>query len=112
MVARTRGATAVQPGIEGLSLGVTFDAVVLGSFLVHAPAPGARAALLGVCRRHVKLSGVVLVQHYRDGWPASAVPGFLGEKDGIKAFVDEVAHDGQFVRITLRHEVGGGTWTR
>jgi hypothetical protein len=53
---------------------------------------------------------VVLVQHYRDGWLASAVPGFLGEKDGIKAFVDDAAHDGRFVRMTLRHESASGTW--
>jgi SAM-dependent methyltransferase len=112
MLAEIRGATTVLSDIEDLSLGVSFDAVVLGSFLVHAPAPGARAALLEICRRHVKPSGVVLVQHYRDGWPASAVPGFVGEKDGIKAFVDDVAHDGRFVRITLRHEAASGTWTQ
>lgn len=112
MLAEIRGATTVLSDIEDLSLDVSFDAVVLGSFLIHAPAPGARAALLEVCRRHVKPSGVVLVQHYRDGWPASAVPGCLGEKDGIKAFVDDVAHDGRFVRITLRHEAASGTWTQ
>ena len=40
--------------IEDLRLNTSFDAVILGSFLIHAPAPGARAALLEVCRRHVK----------------------------------------------------------
>ena len=82
-----------ESDIEELALDILFDAVVLGSFLIHAPAPGARAALLQVCRRHVKPAGVVLVQHYRDGWPASAVPGFMAEKDGIKVFVDDVVHD-------------------
>src|SRR6266498_5366362 len=110
MLAEIRGATTVLSDIEELSLGISFDAVVLGSFLIHAPAPGARAAPLQVCRRHVKSSGVVLVQHYRDGWPMGAVRGFLGERDGIKAFVDEVAHDGRFVRMTLRHESATGTW--
>jgi SAM-dependent methyltransferase len=112
MLAEIRGATTVLSDIEDLSLDVSFDAVVLGSFLIHAPAPGARAALLAVCRRHVKSSGVVLVQHYRDGWPMGAVRGFLGERDGIKAFVDEVAHDGRFVRTTLRYEAASGTWTQ
>jgi 2-polyprenyl-3-methyl-5-hydroxy-6-metoxy-1,4-benzoquinol methylase len=112
MLAEIRGATTVLSDIEDLMLGTSFDAVVLGSFLIHAPAPGARAALLEVCRRHVKPSGVVLVQHYRNGWPASAVPGFLGEKDGIKAFVDDVAHEGRLVRMTLRHEAASGTWTQ
>jgi 2-polyprenyl-3-methyl-5-hydroxy-6-metoxy-1,4-benzoquinol methylase len=112
MLAEIRGATTVLSNIEDLTLSTPFDAVVLGSFLIHAPAPGARAALLEVCRRHVKPSGVVLVQHYRDGWPASAIPGFLGEKDGIKAFVDDVAHDGRLVRMTLRHQAASGTWTQ
>jgi len=98
--------------IRGASLGILFDAVILGSFLIHAPAPGARAALLQVCRRHVKPSGAVLVQHYRDGWPASAVPGFMGEKDGIKVFVDDVVHDGRFVSMTLRHVAASGIWTQ
>ena len=98
--------------IEDLMLGTSFDAVVLGSFLIHAPAPGARATLLEVCRRHVKPSSVVLIQHYRDGWPANAAPGFIGEKDGIKAFIDDVARDGRLVRMTLRHEAASGTWTQ
>src|SRR6266511_1730178 len=103
MVAEIHGAATVLSDIEELSLGISFDAVLLGSFLIHAPVPGTRAILLEVCRRHVKPSGVVLIQRYRDGWPARAVPGYMGEKDGIKAFIDDVAHDGRFVRITLRH---------
>jgi len=112
MLAEIRGATTVLSDIEELALDILFDAVVLGSFLIHAPAPGARAALLQVCRRHVKPAGVVLVQHYRDGWPASAVPGFMAEKDGIKVFVDDVVHDGRFVSMTLRHVAASGTWTQ
>jgi 2-polyprenyl-3-methyl-5-hydroxy-6-metoxy-1,4-benzoquinol methylase len=112
MLAEIRGATTVLSDIEELSLDISFDAVVLGSFLIHAPVHRTRAALLEVCRRHVKPSGVVLVQHYREGWLASAVPGLMGEKDGIKVFADEVAHDGRFVHITLRHEAARGTWTQ
>src|SRR2546425_4549212 len=112
MLTEIRGATTVLSDIEELALGISFDAVVLGSFLIHAPTPGARAALLQVCRRHVKPSGMVLVQRYRDSWPASAVPGFMGEKDGIRVFVDDVVHDGRFVSITLRHVAASGTWTQ
>ena len=112
MLTEISGATTVLSDIEDLTLGTSFDAVVVGSFLIHAPAPGARAALLEACRRHVKPAGVVLIQHYREGWPASAVPGFIGEKDGIKAFVDDVARDGRLARITLRHEAASGTWTQ
>jgi SAM-dependent methyltransferase len=112
MLAEISGATTVLSDIEDLRLGTSFDAVVLGSFLIHAPAPGARAALLEVCQRHLKPSGVALIQHYRDGWPATATPGFVGEKDGIKTFVDDVAQDGRLVRITLRQEAASGTWTQ
>jgi len=112
MLAEISGATTVLSDIEDLTLGTSFDAVVLGSFLIHAPAPGTRAALLEACRRHVKPSGVVLIQHYREGWPARVVSGYIGEKNGIKAFVDEVARDGRLVRMTLRHEAASGTWTQ
>jgi SAM-dependent methyltransferase len=112
MLAEIGGATTVLSDIEDLRLDRSFDAVVLGSFLIHAPAPGARAALLAVCRRHIKPSGVVLIQHYHDRWPASAVPGFIGEKDEIRTYVDDVSHDGRFVRIALRYEAASGTWTQ
>jgi len=112
MLAEIRGATTVLSDIEDLKLDRSFDAVVLGSFLIHAPAPGTRAALLAACRRHIKPSGVVLIQHYRDRWPASAVSGFIGEKDAIRTYVDDVSHDGRFVRVALRYETGSGTWTQ
>jgi SAM-dependent methyltransferase len=112
MLAEIGGATTVLSDIEDLKLDKSFDAVVLGSFLIHAPAPGARAALLAVCRRHVRQSGVVLIQHHSDGWPASAVPGFIGEKDAIRTYVDDVSHDGRFVRLALRLEAASGTWTQ
>jgi|SRR5882762_4208120 len=112
MLAQIREATTVLSDIEDLTLDTSFDAVVLGSFLIHAPAPGARAALLGTCRRHVKPSGVVLVQHYRDGWPAGAVSDFQGERGRVKVFVDDMAQDGRLVHMTLRYEAVTGTWTQ
>lgn len=112
MLAQIHGATTILSDIEDLALETSFDAVVLGSFLLHAPAPGSRAKLLNACRRHVKPSGVVLVQTYRDDWPSSAAIGFMGERDGIKTFVDEVVHDDGFVRLTLRFETASGTWTQ
>jgi SAM-dependent methyltransferase len=112
MLAEIRGATTVLSDIEDLTLDTSFDAVVLGSFLIHAPAPGARAALLGTCRRHVKPSGMVLVQHYRYGWPAGANSGYHGERGGVKIFVDDMAQDGRLVHMTLRYEAVSGTWTQ
>jgi 2-polyprenyl-3-methyl-5-hydroxy-6-metoxy-1,4-benzoquinol methylase len=111
MLAEIRGASTVLCDIEALALKTAFDAVVLGSFLIHAPAPGTRAALLQTCRRHTHPSGVVLVQHYSGEWPANAAPGYLGEKDDIKIFVDEVQHEGRLVHTTLRYVAASGTWT-
>ncbi|MBM7438326.1 bifunctional 2-polyprenyl-6-hydroxyphenol methylase/3-demethylubiquinol 3-O-methyltransferase UbiG [Streptomyces sp. HB132] len=63
MLERVRGARAVLSPIEGLDLGEErFDAVVLGSFLVHTSDHRVREGLLRTCVRHVKEDGVVLIQ--------------------------------------------------
>jgi SAM-dependent methyltransferase len=112
MLAQIKGAALALSDIEDLALGSVFDAVLLGSYLIHAPAPGARAALLKTCRLHVAPTGVVLVQHYGNDWPAKAVRGFQWENGGVKTFIDDVAVEGRLVQIAMRHEAGGGTWTQ
>ncbi|MFE3515763.1 class I SAM-dependent methyltransferase [Streptomyces sp. NPDC059166] len=63
MLELVRGARTVLSAIEDLDLGPErFDAVVLGSFLVHTGDHRVRDGLLATCRRHVKDGGVVLVQ--------------------------------------------------
>ncbi|GAA2955209.1 class I SAM-dependent methyltransferase [Kitasatospora cinereorecta] len=63
MLARIRGARTVRSPIESLDLGEErFDAVVLGSFLVHTSDHRVREGLLRTCRTYVKDDGVVLVQ--------------------------------------------------
>lgn len=63
MLERVRGARTVRSPIESLDLGgERFDAVVLGSFLVHTSDHRVREGLLRTCRRYVKDDGVVLVQ--------------------------------------------------
>uniref|UniRef100_A0AAU3H359 Methyltransferase domain-containing protein n=1 Tax=Streptomyces sp. NBC_01401 TaxID=2903854 RepID=A0AAU3H359_9ACTN len=63
MLERVSGARTVRSPIEALDLGEErFDAVVLGSFLVHASDHRVREGLLAACRRHVKDDGVVLIQ--------------------------------------------------
>ncbi|MFI8004313.1 class I SAM-dependent methyltransferase [Streptomyces sp. NPDC086010] len=74
MLERIRGARTVLSAIESLDLGQErFDAVVLGSFLVHSSEHRVREGLLRTCRRHVKDGGAVLVQRegadYRTGLP-------------------------------------------
>ncbi|MEU8704567.1 class I SAM-dependent methyltransferase [Streptomyces sp. NPDC048565] len=63
MLERVGGARTVRSPIEALDLGEErFDAVVLGSFLVHTSDHRVREGLLATCRRHVKDDGVVLIQ--------------------------------------------------
>ncbi|WP_329036331.1 class I SAM-dependent methyltransferase [Streptomyces sp. NBC_00178] len=74
MLERVRGARTVLSAIESLDLGQErFDAVVLGSFLVHSSEHRVREGLLRTCRRYVKDGGSVLVQRegadYRTGLP-------------------------------------------
>ncbi|MER7518724.1 class I SAM-dependent methyltransferase [Streptomyces sp. NPDC126499] len=70
---RAPGARTVHSSIEALRLPRRFDAVVLGSFLVHTADHRSRQALLETCRRHVKDDGLVLIQRegadYHDDVP-------------------------------------------
>ena len=68
MLAHVTGAPTVCSSIEDLRLPERYDVVLLSSFLVHAPDPAVRAALLETCRRHVAPGGVVLIQREGDGW--------------------------------------------
>ncbi len=68
MLARVRGARTVCSPIEQLDLGERFDAVLLGSFLVHAADEDVRGALLATCRRHVADDGCVLIQREGPDW--------------------------------------------
>ncbi|MEV5970749.1 class I SAM-dependent methyltransferase [Streptomyces sp. NPDC051921] len=70
---RAPGAETVRSPIEALRLPRRFDAVVLGSFLVHTADHRTRQGLLETCRRHVKEDGRVLIQRegadYHDDLP-------------------------------------------
>ncbi|MFJ5549422.1 class I SAM-dependent methyltransferase [Streptomyces sp. NPDC093225] len=62
MLDRVRGARTVCATIEDLDLGETFDAVLLGSYLVHTADLALRRALLRTCVRHLAPGGRVLIQ--------------------------------------------------
>ncbi|WP_129838318.1 class I SAM-dependent methyltransferase [Streptomyces sp. RFCAC02] len=68
MLAHVTGARTVRSAIEALDLGERFDAVLLGSFLVHAGDPAVRRGLLRTCRRHVADDGCVLIQREGADW--------------------------------------------
>lgn len=63
MLERVRGARTICSPIETLDLGgETFDAVMLGSFLVHAGDEDVRRGMLRTCVRHLAPGGCVLIQ--------------------------------------------------
>ncbi|MFF2654484.1 class I SAM-dependent methyltransferase [Streptomyces sp. NPDC058045] len=68
MLAHVRGARTVRSPIEDLELGERFDAVLLGSYLVHHGDPRVRRGLLDTCRRHVAEDGCVLIQREGLDW--------------------------------------------
>ncbi|MGI5041258.1 class I SAM-dependent methyltransferase [Streptomyces sp. JAC128] len=97
MLERVRGARTVLSPIETLDLGEErFDAVVLGSFLVHSGDHRVREGLLRTCRTYVKDDGLVLVQREAADYD-SAVP---REREDPAA--------GCVIRILSAHPVGEG----
>ena len=62
------GASAVLADVWQLDLGRRFDVVLATSHLINHPSQAGRAALLDVCRRHVRDGGSVLVQRYPPAW--------------------------------------------
>jgi SAM-dependent methyltransferase len=111
MLAEIRDAETLLSDIEDVALDRRFDAVLLGSCLIHAPGFDTRRALLATCRRHLGPAGVVLIQRHRETWPGDVGPGFTWEADGVRNIVDAIQWDGPLVHMTLRHETAIGTWT-
>jgi SAM-dependent methyltransferase len=112
MLAEIVGAKTYVSDIEDLSLDQRFDAVTLGSCLIHAPEFETRRALLRTCRRHLAVNGVVLIQWHRENWPGDDVrPGILRDAGEIVDHLDVIRRDGSLVHMTLRHETPTGTWT-
>ncbi|GGF13879.1 methyltransferase [Aliidongia dinghuensis] len=111
MLAEIRGAETVLADIEDLALDRQFDAVLMGSCLIHAPGFETRHALLATCRRHLAPDGQVLIQRHDPSWLDRAQPGFAWEADGVRNQVDAVVREDTLVRMTLRHTIGAETWT-
>lgn len=112
MLVEITGAKTYLSDIEDLVLERRFDAVVLGSGLIHTPEFVSKRALLDTCRRHLSTDGVVLIQRYGENWPGKDIrPGFSHQADGILHHIDEIRRDGSLVHMTLRYETPFGVWT-
>jgi len=111
MLAEITGARTVLSDIEDLDLGRRFDAVLLGSCLIHAPGFEARRDLLAACRRHLAPDGVVLIQQHREDFPGAVRQGQSFPSEDTVDHIDALRRDGPRVHMTLRHETAVGTWT-
>lgn len=110
--ARVPGVRTVHSPIETLDLGEErFDAVMLASFLVHAPEPATRQALLRACRRHVADGGCVLVQREGEGWH-DALPREARLGDGVSRVVssEQVAPGVRSVHV--EYDFPDARWTQ
>lgn len=111
MLAHVHRGETVVADVYTLDLARTFDAVVAASHLINAPERDRRIQLLGVCRRHVGETGVVLVERYDPHWVASprASKGQVG--DVTVDFEPIEIGDGRF-RGRVRYTLGSRSWTQ
>lgn len=112
MLERVQGARTVRAPIQGLDLGERFDAVLLGSCLVHAHDPASRQELLATCRRHVADGGSVLIQRegadWHDDLPREAPLG----TDGTARVVSSLPYAPGVRQVHVEYVYPDATWTQ
>jgi SAM-dependent methyltransferase len=109
MLAHVHGAETVRANLFTIDLGRRFDAVVAGSHLINSPDRALRLQLLGVCRRHVRATGVVLIERYPPEWAASPQPSRNRAGQVHIAFEPLHADDRHF-RGRVTYELGDRQW--
>ncbi|HUP54216.1 MAG TPA: class I SAM-dependent methyltransferase [Methylomirabilota bacterium] len=102
------GITAIVGDIRSLSLGRTFDAVLLASHLVNDDELGPR--VLSVARDHLAPAGVVIGEVYAAGtdWPAAV--GRRSQRGPVGITVTRAAVDGDRLSASVRYDLEGRTW--
>lgn len=104
----TDGVTAVLGDIGSLSLGQTFDAVLLASHLVNDDDLGPRA--LSVARRHLTPGGVVIGEVYALGTDWSAAVGRRSEHGPVGITITRASVQGDRLSAAVRYDLDGRTW--
>jgi SAM-dependent methyltransferase len=112
MLARIRGAEAVQARIEELDLDRRFDVVLLASHFINVPDDDERLALLRTCRRHVDKGGCVLLQRYDPAWFDDAVPGERMLGDATVRLRDIGRPGPGLLSATIEYQLGDSVWTQ
>jgi SAM-dependent methyltransferase len=102
------GITAVLGDLGSLSLGRTFDAVLLASHLIDDDDLGPRA--LSVARRHLAPRGVVVGEVYAPAtdWPAAV--GRRSEMGPVGITVTRATVEGDRLSASVRYDLEGRTW--
>lgn len=92
--------------IEDLTLGRTFDVVLLASHLLNTADPVRRAAFLATAARHVAASGAVIVQWQPPEW-FDRVAGGRSERDGVGYHLHSLRRDGTVLHAVIDYRAGG-----
>ena len=102
------GIITVLGDLESLSLGRTFDAVLMASHLVNDDDLGPQA--LGVAREHLDPAGLVIGEVYPPGtdWPAAV--GRRSEVGPVGITVTRATVDGDRLSASVRYDLDGRTW--
>lgn len=113
MLEHVRGASKVCSAIEDLSLGETFDVVMLAGFLVHAGRVEMQQALLAACVQHVAGAGCVLIQwEGEEGWHTN----LPRERTDPSGYVERIVSSrpvGDGMRsVFMEYEFPDGSWTQ
>jgi SAM-dependent methyltransferase len=101
------GAERVLADAATLSLGRSFDAVVLASYLVNDRARG--PAFLGVAAAHLRPGGRAIVQRYDPVWAEAGEPGVAAVGRVTIAVERLTPHDGWFA-ATVAYTLDGRRW--
>ncbi len=102
----------VLSSIERLDLGCKWPVVLLPSHLINHPAEDVRSAFLAAARLHLSIGGTFFVKRHDPSWLATVPSGFIGSSRGVDYHAEDVRHVGSQVRMTLRYEAFGQSWTQ
>jgi SAM-dependent methyltransferase len=113
MLAHVTGARVVRGDVldASLDVGRRFDAVLAASHLVNEPTAARRAALLAVCRRHVRDDGLVLVERHQPGWLVTTER-YAGRNGPIGVVYQRIAQQGGTVTASVTYQLGDRRWVQ
>jgi SAM-dependent methyltransferase len=110
MLAHVRDAETVHASIEGLDLGRRFDAVLLCSHLINAPA-AQRQQFLATCVRHVVADGCVIIERHDPRWFDTATEQ-VAEHDGITYRLRGLSRPAPgLLGATVEYAIGERLWS-